>query len=85
MKEDSNGEPPFLNTLLKRNNGKIPAPVYRKSTHTEQFLHYSFHHQSSCKKSAVPSLFKRAYSMITNEDDLTKEVKQYKKVSVERE
>ena len=30
MKEESNGEPAFLNTLLKRNNGKISVLVYRK-------------------------------------------------------
>ena len=48
MEEESNGELAFLDTLLKRNNGKIS--VYRKPTHTDQYLNYSPHHQTSCKE-----------------------------------
>ena len=57
MKEESNGELEFLDTLLKRNNGKISLLVYRKPTHTDQYLHGSSHHQASCKESVVSSLF----------------------------
>ena len=49
MEEESNGELAFLDTLLKRNNGEISVLVYRKPTHTDQYLHYSSHHQTSCK------------------------------------
>ena len=73
MEEESNGELAFLDTLLKRNNGEISVLVYRKPTHTDQYLHYSSHHQTSCKKSVVSSLFNRAHSIITNKDDLHKE------------
>ena len=59
--------------LLKRNNGEISVLVYRKPTHTDQYLHYNSHHQTSCKESVVSSLFNRAYSIITNKDDLHKE------------
>ena len=47
--------------------------VYRKPSHTDQYLRYSSHHQTSCKESAISFLFNRAYSIITNKDDLTKE------------
>ena len=57
---------------MKQNNGKILL-VYRKSTHTDQYLHYSSHHQTTCKESVVSSLFNRAYSIITNKNDLTNE------------
>ena len=40
MEEESNGELAFLDTLLKRNNGEISVLVYRKPTHTDQYLHY---------------------------------------------
>ena len=33
MEEESNAELAFLNTLLKRNNGKIFVLVYRKPMH----------------------------------------------------
>ena len=73
MEEESNGELVFLDTLLKWNNREIFVLVYRKPTHTDQYLHYSSHHQTSCKESVVSSLLNRAYSIITNKDDLHKE------------
>ena len=73
MEEESNGALAFLNTLLKRNNGEISVLVYRKSTHTDQYLNYSSHHQTSCKESVVSFLFNRTYPIITNKDDLHKE------------
>ena len=54
--------------------------VYSKPTHTDQYLHYSSHHQISCKESVVSSLFNRAYSIITNTDDLHKENARIKQV-----
>ena len=58
--------------LLKRNNGEISVLVYRKPTHTDQYLHHSSHHRKSWKESVVSSLFNRTYSIITNKDDLHK-------------
>ena len=69
MGKESNTELAFLDTLLNGNNGEISVLVYRKSTHSDQYLHYSSHHQISCKKSVISSLFNRAYSIITNKDD----------------
>ena len=54
--------------------------VYRKPTHTDQYLHYISHHQTSCEESVVSSLFNRAYSIITNKDDLHKENARIKQV-----
>ena len=72
MEEESNGELALLDTLLKRNNGEISVLVYRKPTHTDQYLHYSSHHQTSCKESVASSLFNRTHSIITNKDVLHK-------------
>ena len=47
MEEESNRELASLDTLLKRNNGKISVLVYRKATYTDQYLHYSSHHQTN--------------------------------------
>ena len=49
MEDESNGELAFRDTLLKRNNGEISVLVYRKLTHTHQYLNYSSHHQTDCK------------------------------------
>ena len=80
MEEESDGQIAFLNTLLKRNNGEISLLVYRKLTHTDQYLHYSSHHQTSCQESVVSFLFNRACSIITNKDDLHKENARIKQV-----
>ena len=80
MEEESNGELAFFDTLLKRNNGKISIFVYRKPTHTYEYLHYSSHHQTSCKESVVFSLLNRASSIITNNDGLYKENARIKQV-----
>ena len=80
MEEESNGELAFLDTSLKRNNAEISVLVYRKPTHTDQYLHYNSHHQISCKESVVSSLFNRTYFVITNKDDLHKENARIKQV-----
>ena len=80
MEEESNGELTFLDTLLKRNNGKISVLVHRKPTHTDQYLHYRSNHQTSCKESVYSSFFNRAYSVITNKDDLHEENARIKQV-----
>ena len=80
IEEESNGELAFLDILLKQNNGEISVLIYKKPTHTDQYLHYSSHHQTSCKETAVYSLFNRVYSIITNKDDLHKENARIKQV-----
>ena len=72
MEEKRFGELVSLDTLLKQNNREISVLVYRKLTHTDQYLQYSSHHQTSCKESVVSSLFNRAYSIMTNKDELHK-------------
>ena len=73
MEKESNGELAFLDTLLKRNNGQISVLVYRKPSHTDQYLHYSSHYQTSYKESVVSSFFNRAHFIITNKENLHKE------------
>ena len=57
--------------------------VYRKPTHTDQYVHYISHHQTSFKESVVSSFFNRAYSIITNKDDSHKENARIKQVLTE--
>ena len=54
--------------------------AHRKPTHTDQYQHYSSHHQTSFKESVVSSLFNRGYSIITNKDNLHKENARIKQV-----
>ena len=70
---------------MKRNIGEISVLIYRKPTHTDQYLHLSSHHQTSCKESVVSSLFKGTCSIITNKDELYKENARIKQVLKENE
>ena len=73
MEEESNREQAFLYTLLKQHNGKISVFIHRKPMYNNQYLQYSSQYQTFCKESFVSSLLNRAFSIITNKDDLFKE------------
>ena len=83
MKKESDGELVFLDTLLKQNIGEISILVYRRPTHTDQYLHYSSHHLISSTESFVSSLF-RANSINTNKDDLHKENTRIKRMDIRK-
>ena len=60
--------------------GKTAINVSDCNSYTDQYLHYSSHHQTSCKEGVVSFLFNRAYSIIINKDDLNKENARIKQV-----
>ena len=58
---EKNNQLPFLDVLMKREeDGSISTSVYRKPTHTDQYLQYSSHHPLSHKLSVIRTLFSRA-------------------------
>ena len=64
----------FVDTSLKRKpDGTISVLVYRKPTHTDQYLNYYSNHQAKTKDAVVSALFRRAKDIISDKDDLEKE------------
>ena len=60
---ENNGCLPFLDILITRNSdGSLSTSVYRKQSHTNQYLQFLSHHPSSHKLSVGRSLFSRAYT-----------------------
>ena len=58
---EKNNQLPFLDVLMKREeDGSISTSVYRKPSHTDQYLQYSSHHPLSHKLSVIKTLFSRA-------------------------
>ena len=54
METEENSTIPFLDTLVHREpNGQLTTTVYRKPTHTDQYLAYDSHHPQSVKRGVV--------------------------------
>ena len=65
---------PFVNIIVQRNPNKtISVKVYRKPTHTNQYLNYTSHHPTSAKQSVITTLFDRADNIISSEKDQEEE------------
>ena len=59
---------PFLHTLVQRNPDKtISVKVYRKPTHTDQYLNYTSHNPTSAKQSVITALFDKADNIVSSE------------------
>ena len=58
---EKDGTLPFLDVLLQREeDGNLDIMVYRKPTHTDQYLRFQSHHPSHVKRGLVRCLHDRA-------------------------
>ena len=64
---------PFLDTIVKPEaDGSLSITVYRKPTHTDQYLQWDSHHHLSAKFSVIQTLSHRASTMCSNPELLQK-------------
>jgi len=60
-KVEQGGQLPFLDLLLNRTeNGGLKLQIYRKPTHTDQYLYFSSHRPTEHKLSVVRTLLERS-------------------------
>ena len=72
--EENNSTLLFLDTLVQQNHDKtISVKIYRKQTHTNQYLKYTSHNPTSAKRSVITALFDRADSVVSTEKDKIEE------------
>lgn len=64
----------FLDTLIVRNNNKIKVQIYRKPTHTDQYLDFNSNHQLAAKESVISSLLSRAEHVVSDPEDKSREL-----------
>ena len=66
----------FLDTaVLRESDGHLTTSVYRKPTHTEQYLAYDSHHPQSVKRGIVKCLYERAKRLVTKPSVIFEEKK----------
>ena len=71
-KED--GSIPFMDTIVKpEENGSLSITVYRKPTHTDQYLQWDSHYNHSAKFSVINTLSHRAQTVCSNPELLKQE------------
>ena len=77
-KED--GSIPLLDTIVKpEDDGGLSITVYRKPTHTDQYLQWDSHHNLSAKFSVINTLSHRAKSVCSNPELLKQEKEHLRK------
>ena len=65
--EETEGKLPFLNVCLQRDdNGSLTTSVFRKATHTNQYLSFDSHHSVAHKAAVVRTLMHRASTLSLN-------------------
>jgi len=67
---EQDGKLRFLDLLLVRTNtGRVKLQIYRKPTHTDQYLNFNFRHPIEHKLSVVRTLLERSKSLVTDSKD----------------
>ena len=73
------GSLPFLDTLVTiEPNNTFSTTVYRKPTHTDQYLHWDSNHHITAKQSVFNTLVDRAMVLSSSQDRLDKELQHIK-------
>ena len=72
--EDSGRSLSFLDALVRSlKHGSFKTTVFRKPTHTNQYLNYSSNHPIEHKRGVVKTLMHGADVVVSNEEDRARE------------
>ena len=78
--KESEGKLPLIDTLIvKKEDGSVKLLVYRKPTHTDQYLNYESHHPLHHKLGVIRTLYDRKNNIVTEEADKREEEKKVQK------
>ena len=72
--EEENNQIPFLDTLIiRKTDGSVKLLIYRKKTHTDQYLNFSSQHPLHQKLGVIRTLLDRMECIVTEEADKLEE------------
>jgi len=66
--------------LVRQEDWSVKLLVYRKKSHTDQYLNFGSRHPLNHKLAVIRTLLERCYSIVTDEDDRKKEEEDVAKV-----
>ncbi|XP_050398199.1 uncharacterized protein LOC126816066 [Patella vulgata] len=79
METENDNQLPFLDVCVSKTNNSIRTGVYRKPTHTDQYIHFKSNHPNSVKSATISTLVNRA-KKICDPESLSKEIDHLKHV-----
>ena len=83
METEKDNKLAFLDTaVLREPDGRLTTSVYRKPTHTDQYLAYDSHHPQSVKCGIVKCLYERAKRLVAKPSVISEEKKHLSSVLV---
>ena len=83
METEKESKIAFLDTSVSREpDGRLTTSVYRKPTHTDQYLAYDSHHPQSVKCGIVKCLYHRGKRLVTKPSVISEEKKHLSSVLV---
>ena len=76
----ADGSLPFLDTLVTvKEDGSLSTSIYRKPTHTNQYLQWDSHHSIANKFSVINSLIHRANNICSNQEQKKRRIDTHRK------
>ena len=82
METEKDNKLAFLDiAVLREPDGRLTTSIYRKPTHTNQYLAYDSHHPQSVKRGIVKCLYERAKHLVTKPSVISEEKNTYRLVS----
>ena len=73
--DEENNSMPFLDAkFTRKEDGSVKSTVYRKKTHTDQYLNFASHHSKHQKLGVVRTLMHRCETITSEEGDKKEEV-----------